>query len=138
MPALVALSSSANSYLSETLDEANTVLSSVIGTGYSGSNGLFSKTWRTLITTGVKSIQIGAVERLHSSDLCVDAQRYGAMCQRYERHCRFHMQVSHLGTRATTAVILLMANMNLKRIVRALRAGSIVLLKTGIKIRYSQ
>ena len=49
-----------NSYLSETLDEANTVLSSVIGTGYQGNNGLFSKTWRTLITTGVKSIQIGA------------------------------------------------------------------------------
>ena len=49
-----------NSYLSETLDEANTVLSSVIGTGYSGNNGLFSKTWRTLITAGVKSIQIGA------------------------------------------------------------------------------
>lgn len=49
-----------NSYLSETLDETNTVLSSVIGTGYQGANGLFSKTWRTLITTGVKSIQIGA------------------------------------------------------------------------------
>ena len=49
-----------NSYLSETLDEANTVLSSVIGTGYQGNNGLFSNTWRTLITTGVKSIQIGA------------------------------------------------------------------------------
>lgn len=49
-----------NSYLSETLDEANTVLSSVIGAGYSGNSSLFSKTWRTLITTGVKSIQIGA------------------------------------------------------------------------------
>ena len=49
-----------NSYLSETLDENNTVLSSVIGTGYSGNNGLFSKTWRTLLTAGVKSIQIGA------------------------------------------------------------------------------
>jgi len=53
-------SGSENSYLSETLDEANTVLSSVVGTGYSGSSGLFSKTWRTLLTTGVKSIQIGA------------------------------------------------------------------------------
>jgi len=52
--------SSTNSNISETLDENNTVLSSVIGTGYSGNNGLFSKTWRTLLTAGVKSIQIGA------------------------------------------------------------------------------
>ena len=50
---------SANSFVSETLD-GDTVVSSVIGTGYSGNNGLFSKTWRTLITAGVKSIQVGA------------------------------------------------------------------------------
>lgn len=48
-----------SSYVSETLEENNTVLSSVIGTGYQGSSGLFSKTWRT-IYNGVKSVQIGA------------------------------------------------------------------------------
>ena len=52
--------SSNDSYLSETLDSEGNILSSMIGNGYSGDDSRLSKTWRTLLTDGVKSIQIGA------------------------------------------------------------------------------